>query len=120
MKKLTVGLVLVMVMAMSSALVYAQQNMTGPWIMTVQGMSLRMVLAQDGERISGTLESPHGLISLSGNVSRGKLTLSGASAEPSVIHVAGTANVSADGSLTGNLTVEQMEMSFTAVRVAAK
>ena len=120
MKKIIVGFVLMMVMAMSTALVYAQQSMTGQWTMTVQGMALNMVLAQDGEKISGILESPHGPISLTGNVSRGKLTLSGSSAEPHAVHVAGTANVSADGSLTGSLSVEQMEMTFTAVRGADK
>jgi hypothetical protein len=120
MKKLAVGFVLMVVMSMSSALVYAQQSVAGPWTMSVQGMSLRMVLAQEGEKISGTLESPHGPISLSGSFYNGKLTLSGSSAEPQVIHVSGTANLSADGSLAGNLSVEQMEMTFTAVRAAGK
>ena len=120
MKKLVVGFVLMVVTVMSSALVFAQQSLAGQWIMSVHGMELRMVLAQEGERISGTLESPHGPISLNGNVSKGKLTLSGSSAEPNVVHMAGTATVSADGSLTGNLSVEQMEMSFTAVRASGK
>ena len=120
MKKLAVGFVLMTVMAMSSVLVFAQQSVAGPWIMSVHGMELRMVLVQDGEKISGTLESPHGPISLSGNVTKGKLTLSGSSAEPNVVQIAGTANISADGSLTGSLSVEQMEMSFTAVRAAAR
>jgi len=120
MRKLYVGFVVTMVLAVSSVLVYAQQSVAGQWIMSVQEMSLRLVLAQNGEKISGTLESPHGEIALTGNLSKGKLTLSGASAEPHAVHVAGTANVAADGSLAGSISVEQMEMNFTAVRAPGK
>ena len=119
MKKVVVGFVFLVALAASS-LVYAQQSVAGQWTMTVQGMSLQLVLAQNGEKISGTLESPHGVISLTGNFSKGKLTISGASAEPHVIQVAGSANVIADGSLSGSLSVEQMEMNFTAVRATGK
>ena len=116
MKKVIVGFVLVSVLAMSAVLVYAQQSLSGEWVMSVQGMSLKLVMAQDGQKISGTLESPHGDIRLTGDVSNGKLTLSGSSAEPHAVHFTGTATVAADGSLAGNMSVEQTEMNFTAVR----
>jgi hypothetical protein len=83
-------------------------------------MSLKLVMAQAGEKIFGTLESPHGEIRITGDYSKGKLTLSGSSAEPHAVHFAGTATVVADGSLAGNMSVDQMEMNFTAVRAAGK
>ena len=120
MKKLLVVFALMVVLAMSSVLVYAQQSLAGEWMMSVQGMSLHLALAQNGEKISGTLESPHGDIRLTGDFSKGKLTLSGASAEPHAVHLAGAAIVAADGSLAGSISVELMEMNFTAVRVPGK
>jgi len=120
MKKLFVGVIVMMVLAVSSILVYAQQSVAGEWMMSVQGMSLHLALAQSGEKISGTLESPHGDIRLTGDFSKGKLTLAGASAEPHAVHLTGSAIVAADGSLAGIVSVELMEMNFTAVRVPGK
>lgn len=120
MKKVIVGFVLVLVLAMSTVLVYAQQSLSGEWVMSVQGMSLKLVMAQDGEKISGTLESPHGDIRLTGDFSNGKVTLSGASPEPHAVHLTGTATVTADGSLAGSMSVELTEMNFTAVRTPRK
>ena len=105
MKKVFVGFVLMMVLAMSSISVSAQQSVAGAWIMSIQELSLHFVLVQDGEKISGTLESPHGEIRLTGEFSKGKLTMSGASAEPHSVQVAGTATLNADGSLAGNISV---------------
>ena len=120
MKKSLVVFALIVVLGMSSILVYGQPSLTGEWMMSVQGMSLHLALAQNGEKVSGTLESPHGDIRLTGDFSKGKLTLSGASAEPHAVHLAGTATVAADGSLAGVISVELMEMNFTAVRATGK
>jgi hypothetical protein len=120
MKKLFVGLLLVMVVALSSAPVYAQQSVAGEWVMSVQGMSLRLVMTQDGEKISGTLESPHGDIRLSGDFSKGKLTISGASTEQHPVQFAGTATLTADGSLAGSISTDLMAMNFTAIRASGK
>jgi hypothetical protein len=120
MKKVIVGFVLVSVLAMSAVLVYAQQSVAGEWVMSVQGMSLRLVMAQNGEKVSGTLESPHGIIPLTGDFSKGKLTISGASTEQHPIQFAGTATISADGSLAGSISADLMAMNFTAVRSTGK
>jgi len=96
MKKLFVGFVLMtMVLAMSAVSLYAQASVSGQWIMSVQEMSLRLVLAQNGEKISGTLESPHGEIRLTGEFSKGKLTLSGASTDEHPVVFAGSATLCA-------------------------
>jgi hypothetical protein len=114
------GLVLIFALAVSAVSLYAQQSLAGKWIMSVHGMSLRLVMTQDGEKISGTLESPHGEISLTGEFSKGKLTLVGASVDSQPIQFAGTANLREDGSLAGVISANQMEMSFTAVRATSE
>jgi hypothetical protein len=120
MKKLFVGLVLIMAVAMSSIPAFAQQSVAGEWVMSVQGMSLKLVMVQDGERISGVLESPHGDIPLTGGFSKGKLTISGASTEQHPVQFAGTATLNADGSLAGSISANLMEMNFTAVRAPGR
>ena len=115
MKKLIVGFVFMMVLAAAVSL-YAQQSVAGKWMMSVQGMSLRLEMAQDGEKISGTLDSPHGVIPLTGAFSKGMLTLAGASTEEHPVQFAGTATLKADGSLAGSISANLMEMNFTAVR----
>jgi hypothetical protein len=120
MKKLFAGLLLTAGFALTSFSVYAQQSVAGVWMMSVQGMSLRLVMAQDGEKISGTLESPHGEIRLSGDFTKGKLTIVGTSMEQHPIQFAGSATLTAEGSLVGNISADQMVMSFTAVPAERK
>jgi len=120
MKQWIVGLVLMTVLVWSGRPVYAQQSLAGDWTMTVQGMSLRLVMAQNGEKISGTLESPHGEIRLTGDFSKGKLTFTGAPTEEHPVQLAGTASLTAGGGLAGSISVNQMEVTFTAVRTPAK
>jgi len=120
MKKLFAGLLVAMVVAVMSVSVYAQQSVAGEWVMSVQGMSLKLVMVQDGEKISGILESPHGVIPLTGDFSKGKLTISGASTEQHPVQFAGTATLAADGSLAGSISANLMDMNFTAVRAPGK
>jgi hypothetical protein len=116
MKKVIVGLSLVIVLALSTALVYAQQGVAGNWVLSVSVMSMPMTLTQEGEKVSGTIDSPHGVIPLKGEFSKGKLSLVGAATDAHPVDVAATGTLNADGSLSGNLSVNAMEMSFTAVR----
>jgi len=116
MKKLFAVLLLTVGIVATSFSAYAQQSVAGEWVMSVQGMSLRLVMAQEGEKISGTLESPHGEIRLSGDFSKGKLTISGSSVDQHPIQFAGSATLTNEGSLVGSISADQMAMSFTAVR----
>jgi len=120
MKNVMVGLVLAIVVVMSAVVVHAQQGVAGTWAVSVQGMSLEMVLAQDGEKISGTLDSPQGLIHVKGEFSKGKLTLAGASTDAHAVQVGATATTNTDGSLSGTISANLMDMNFTAVRSAGK
>ena len=118
MKKVFFGVAIAIVLA--AVALHAQQSVDGAWTMSVHGMSLPLELTQDGEKISGTLESPHGTIRLIGEFSKGKLAISGATVEGQPVLFAGTATLTADGSLAGNLSVNQMEMTFSAVRASSK
>jgi hypothetical protein len=120
MKKVFIGFVFAAVLAVSAVVLHAQQSVAGAWTLSVHGMSLQLALTQNGEKVSGTLESPHGTIRLSGEFSKGKLTISGAVAGEPSVQVAGSATLTADGSLSGNMSVNQMEMTFTAVRAPGK
>ena len=114
MKKKWTGLMMVGVLALSSVLAYAQESLAGSWVISLAGLSMPLVLTQQGETISGTLDTPHGLLMLKGNFAKGKLKLSGA------VHESGSADISAtlqpDGSLSGAFSMNQMDMPFTAVR----
>ena len=119
MTKVKVGFVFVIVLALAVVSLHAQQGVAGTWSLSVPGISMPMVLAQDGDRVTGTIESPHGVIQLKGEFSKGKLTLTGAPTDQHA-QVTAAATLGADGSLAGTLSVNLMEMSFTAVRASAK
>jgi len=118
-KKMFVVGIIALTLAMTAAVLYAQESVAGKWVMSVQELSLQMVLFQDGEKISGTLESPHGEIRLTGQFSKGKLTIAG---EPDshAMQLSGSAVLLSDGSLSGNLSANLMEMKFTAIRKPAQ
>jgi hypothetical protein len=120
MNKVFYGFAIAAVLALSAIVLHAQQSVAGTWTMSVHGMSLQLALTQDGEKVSGTLESPHGTIRLTGEFSKGKLVISGATTDVHAVQLTGAATLTADGSLAGNLSVNQMEMTFTAVRAPAK
>jgi hypothetical protein len=118
MKKLLVGFALVIVLAMSVVHLHAQQGVGGTWSLDAHGMSMTMVLVQDGEKISGTIDTPHGVIQLKGDFSKGTLTLIGTGTPEHPVDVTGTATLGKDGSLTGTLTANLMEITFTAARTS--
>ena len=120
MKKALVVLLLAIVPAVFAVSLHAQQGVAGSWTMSVQGISLEMNLSQSGEKVSGTLDSPHGLLQVKGEFSKGKLTFTAVSAEAPQLQFAANGVLNSDGALSGTISVNLMEMSFTAVRSAAK
>ena len=117
-KRLAQLILIVTVTASASALGAAEQDLTGTWVMSVQDMTLGMVLTQTGTKIQGTLESPHGPIAVKGEFDHGTITLSGTSPAGSDLQIAlsATGSVQTDGSLAGHLTSNVGEMSWRAVR----
>jgi len=120
MKKVTVVLVLAIVLGVSVVSAYAQQSMSGTWAVSIQGLSMPMVLSQNGERVSGTLDTPHGLMQVKGDFSEGKLTLVGVTADSHPVDLSITATLNSEGALSGTLTAFQMAMSFTAAKSEGK
>jgi len=115
MKKILVVFALAITVATFAAVLYAQESVAGKWAVSVQDLTLQMVLFQEGEKISGTLESPHGTIHLTGEFAKGKLSLSG-DPESHGIQFSGSAVLAADGSLSGVMSANLLEMKFTAIR----
>src|SRR5690349_15753761 len=96
----------------------APKNIAGTWTFRVPEMSLRMVLMQKGKNITGTLQNPHGNpIELKGEYSGGELKFSGSSEGGEFSYrLSGTGKIQTDGSLSGNLTSNVGDITWTAVR----
>ena len=112
-----VGLVLAIGIATNPGLLAKDKGVGGKWTMTVEGMTLALVLVQSGNKVSGTLESPHGPIQLKGEFSKGRLTIAGATdGRDHPLEISGTAALQRDGTLAGDLKSTVGDMSWTAVR----
>lgn len=116
MKKVFVGFLIVMALAASS--LYAEQkSVAGSWNVSIESISIRLVLAQKGKKITGTLQNPHGgEIRLKGQFAGGKIQFSGAS-EDNSIKLSAAGNLKGDGTLAGNLTSTMGDMAWSAVLV---
>jgi hypothetical protein len=123
MRKAFAILVIVAVTTMMTGSIYGKEkSVAGGWTVSVQEMSLHLVLMQKGKSITGTLENPHGgLIPVTGEFARGQIKFRGKSQGGSVeIELSATGNVKADGSLAGNLTSNVGDMEWSAVRSKTK
>jgi hypothetical protein len=140
MKRVFATVVLVVAMATTASSLYAsQKSVAGTWTMSTEDMSLRLVLAQKGKKVTGTLQNPHGgTIALKGEFAGGQLTLSGSSDGPAngpdahtpplpgfatsapSIRLTATGTVKADGSLAGSLKSNVGDMTWTALRTKVK
>ena len=125
MNKLRFALVMIVIVLLSSAgSGYAQQkSIAGAWTLSAHGMSMHMVLSQDGTKISGSIDSPHGggEIRLSGEFADGKLTMAGrANGDDLAIPLSFTGTLERAGSLAGTLTTNVGQMTWMAVRASGK
>jgi hypothetical protein len=111
-------LILIITLAVSaSALRADEKNVSGKWVMAVPEMSFGMVLTQNGTKVEGTLESPHGPIALKGEFDHGAITLAGKSSGGDLlIELTATGKMETDGSLSGRLTSNVGDMPWTATR----
>ena len=123
MRKAFAILVIVMMTTMTAGSIYAKEkSVAGGWTVSVQEMSLHLVLMQKGKNITGTLENPYGgLIPITGEFARGQIKFWGKSQGGAVqIELSATGSVKADGSLAGNLTSNVGDMEWSAVRSKTK
>ena len=117
MRRRIVGVVLAIAVAAHTGVLAKDKGVAGKWTMTVEGMTLAMVLVQNGNRVTGTLESPHGPIHLKGEFSKGRLTIAGATdGRDHPLEMSGTGTLQRDGTLVGDLKSTVGDMSWTAVR----
>jgi hypothetical protein len=110
------------IMALAGVSLYAQaENVTGTWTMSVhEGMSLRLVLAQNGSDVTGTVENPHGgEFEVKGEFSKGTLKFSCSGDETHPIQFSASATLKSDGSLAGILSGTIGDMAWTATRTSA-
>lgn len=82
-----------------------EKSIAGTWTLSVEHLGLKLVFAQKNQKVTGTLDWPHGdPIKLLGAMSGDTLTFSGDSAgENFTVHVDSTGSLKADGTLTGTL-----------------
>jgi hypothetical protein len=126
-------LTVLVAIGLAAAAVDAQEkSLTGTWTLSVEQIRLKLVLTQNKNTVSGTLDWPHGdPIKLTGTLAGDTLLFSGDSAgENFTIHIDSTATRKADGTLTGRLKahfdefndahevarVRNQEIPWTAVR----
>jgi hypothetical protein len=121
MRSRIVGLVLAIAIAANAGLLAKDKGVGGKWTMTVEGMTIAMELVQRGKKITGTLESPHGPIHVTGEFSKGRLKIAGATdGRDHPLEISGTGTLQRDGTLVGDLKSTVGDMSWTAVREASR
>ena len=122
--KRTIGILTVVMVLMASALTSAyakDESIEGTWTFRLTEISLRLVLVQNGKKITGTLQNPHGNpIHLTGEFSRGQLKFKGSSKGGEWDYkLSGTGTLQSDGSFSGDLTSNVGDMKWTAERANA-
>ena len=119
MQKLMTAVMLVTAMALATTQA-ADRTVGGTWQMAIAEtpMSMRMVLAQKGTRVTGTLYNPHSNpIALSGEFENGRFRFFGSSKGGEWdYNLAGIGELKDDGSLAGSLTSNVGDMKWTATR----
>src|SRR5437870_4467950 len=114
-----IGLILITVAAADAE----QKNLAGNWTFRVNDeMTLRLVLTQKGRNITGTLQNPHGNpIHLKGQFSGKELKFAGSSVGGEwAYRLSGKGTLQPDGSFAGDLKSNVGDMTWTAIRAAAK
>ena len=82
-------------------------------------MAFDLTLAQDGDKITGTINSAHsGELKLeAGTFANGTLAFSTGGTGPNTMHLDYRASLKDDGTLAGELTAPNVKMPWTAERV---
>ena len=90
-----------------------QKSIAGNWTLSVESLPLKLVLAQNGRAVTGTMDYPHGTpFRLTGTFKKDKLTFSGDSTgENFTIHIQAASSLNADGSLTGTLNAHFVDLN---------
>jgi hypothetical protein len=124
MKHMVVAGAVIMTLAASETSAYAKEKgVSGSWTLSAEGYVLQLFLVQSGTKISGTLESTHGPMPLTGQFVKGRITFSGGG--PNGIggkeEFSATGVLQSDGTLVGDLTSATSDkLTWKAVRTVAR
>ena len=103
----------------ASALPAKDISLTGKWTMTTDhAPDMHMVLKQTGNKITGTMDGPHGPMRLSGEVEKENVRLSGQSVGGGEVYIEFTATgtLKSDGTMDGVINSNVGEFAWKAVR----
>jgi hypothetical protein len=98
----------------------AAAGVSGKWTLTVDTGSahgittMGLALSEDGKKVGGTLQSPHGDVKVTGEFDDGALRLSTASGDEMSLTL--HAKLQKDGTLAGYISTPRGDMKFTGER----
>src|SRR5271166_1782157 len=104
MKRLTIAAVVFAIAALDTSSVEAKgKSVTGIWTLTVEHVGMKLMLRQEKNTITGTLDWPHGdPFKLSGRFTGDTLTFAGDSGGDNfTVQIDSTGRLEADGTMTG-------------------
>jgi hypothetical protein len=89
------------------------ESVSGIWTLKVEGIGLKLELAQEKTTVTGTLDWPHGdPIKLTGSFKDDTLTFAGDSGgENFTIHVKSTGMLGADGTMAGTIEAHFVDLN---------
>ena len=103
------------------------RTVSGEWTFSAEGYVMPLSLQQDGTRVTGTLEGPHGPFPLQGEVKKGLIHFAGTSDGGGIRHSADSNDIDLfaigtlqpDGSLQGTLVSTVGNLTWHAERKTA-
>ena len=113
--------VVMAVVTSANSLHAEQKGIAGHWTLSAEGYVLEMVLVQNGKKITGTLQGPHGPMPLKGQFAKKRITFSadGPDGIGGRLELSATGVLQPDGTLVGALTsVTSGNLTWKAVRTA--
>jgi len=98
----------------------AASGVAGKWTLTVDTgpahgiTTMGLALTEDGKKVGGTFQSPHGDVKVTGEFADGALSLSTIGSDEMIVTF--HAKMREDGTLAGYLSTPRGDMKFTAER----
>jgi len=114
----------VVVLAVTVGVLGAAQDLSGKWTMKVSGgphgdAAMSLVLKQEGEKVTASFDPGHdGEIPMSGTFVKGALMLESPTNDDGA-RITMKATLKADGTLSGFMSSQMGDMTWTAARVKA-
>ena len=109
--------VLLVIVALASALSAEEKRIAGRWAVSAEGYDLELALEQNGRAIAGTMQTPHGPAAVKGEFDGLWFEFSGATrGGPHELELVAKGILRADGTLAGVMTSNVGDFTWTAAR----